>query len=73
MIFASTVDLRDLTNDETVTYKIVGEDEANVKEKLISVGSPIARALIGKEEGDLVVVDAPGGEREYEIERVHLV
>ena len=73
VIFGSTVELRDLSNDEAVTYKIVGEDEANVKEKLISVGSPISRALIGKEEGDVVVVDAPGGEREYEIEQVHLV
>ena len=73
MIFGSTVDLRDLDSDKLLTYRIVGEDEANVKENLISVGSPIARALIGKEEGELVVVHAPGGEREYELEKVQLV
>jgi len=53
-----------------VTYKIVGEDEANVKVNKISVTSPIARALIGKQEGDEVVVKTPGGDVEYEIERV---
>ena len=56
---------------ETVTYRIVGEDEADIKDNLISVGSPIARALIGKEEGDVVVVKAPGGDIEYEIDQVH--
>ena len=73
VIFGSTVDLRDLDSDKLLTYRIVGEDEANVKENLISVGSPIARALIGKEEGEVVVVHAPGGEREYELEKVQLV
>jgi len=53
-----------------VTYKIVGEDESDVKANLISVTSPIARALIGKEEGDVVVVRAPGGDIEYEIDAV---
>ena len=71
VIFGTTVDLLNVENDEMVTYKIVGEDEADVKNNLISVGSPIARALIGKEEGDLVVVKAPGGDVEYEIDQVH--
>ena len=59
--------------DETVTYRIVGEDEADVKSNLISVVSPIARALVGKEEGDVVTVKAPGGDIEYEIDQVHHV
>ncbi len=71
VIFGTTVDLINIDSDETVTYRIVGEDEADVKNNLISVGSPIARALIGKEEGDVVVVRAPGGEIEYEIDQVH--
>ena len=73
VIFGTTIDLVNLETDETVTYRIVGEDEADVKQNLISVGSPIARALIGKEEGDVVVVKAPGGEIEYEIDQVHYV
>ncbi|KAA1190045.1 transcription elongation factor GreA [Pseudohalioglobus sediminis] len=71
VIFGTTVDLINIDTDETVTYRIVGEDEADVKNNLISIGSPIARALIGKEEGDVVVVRAPGGEIEYEIDQVH--
>jgi len=71
VIFGTTIDLINLDTDETVTYRIVGEDEANVKKNLISIGSPIARALIGKEEGDVVVVKAPGGDIEYEIDQVH--
>ncbi len=67
VIFGATVDLLDLSSDSEVTYQIVGEDEADIKQGLISVNSPIARALIGKEEADEVVVDAPGGQREYEI------
>ena len=59
VIFGVTVDLINVDTDATVTYRIVGEDEADVKNNLISVGSPIARALIGKEEGDVVVVRAP--------------
>ena len=62
--------LINVESDETVTYRIVGEDEADVKNNLISVGSPIARALIGKEEGDVVTVKAPGGDIEYEIDQV---
>ena len=73
VIFGTTIDLLNLETDETVTYRIVGEDEADVKVNLISVGSPIARALIGKEEGDVVVVKAPGGDIEYEIDKVHYI
>ena len=58
---------------EETSYQIVGEDEADIKGGLVSVGSPIARALIGKEEGDSVTVAAPGGERRYEIVEVRYV
>jgi transcription elongation factor GreA len=71
VIFGATVDLINVGTDETVRYRIVGEDEADVKSNMISVGSPIARALIGKEEGDVVVVKAPSGDIEYEIDQVH--
>ena len=70
VIFGTTIDLINLATDTMVTYRIVGEDEADVKNNLISVGSPIARALIGKEEGDVVVVKAPSGDIEYEIDQV---
>jgi transcription elongation factor GreA len=70
VIFGTTVSLLNLETDKGVTYKIVGEDEASVKVNKISVTSPIARALIGKEEGDVVVVKTPGGDVEYEIEQV---
>jgi transcription elongation factor GreA len=70
VIFGTTIDLINLGTDETVTYRIVGEDEADVKSNMISVGSPIARALIGKEQGDAVLVKAPAGDIEYEIDQV---
>ena len=70
MIFGVTVDLVNVDTDATVTYRLVGDDEADVKNNLISVSSPIARALIGKEEGDIVVVRAPSGDIEYEIDQV---
>ncbi len=70
VIFGATIDLINIDNDDSVTYKIVGDDEADVKHNLISVNSPIARALIGKEEGDVVTVKAPGGDIEYEIDQV---
>ena len=66
-VFGATVDLEDLTNGEKVTYQIVGDDEADIKEGKISISSPIARALIGKYSGDVAEVQAPGGLREYEI------
>jgi transcription elongation factor GreA len=56
-----------------VTYQIVGEDEADIKKGLVNIGSPIARALIGKEEGDVAVVEAPSGTRRYEIVAVRYV
>ena len=71
VIFGTTVDLINVDNDTKVTYRIVGEDEADVKQNRISVGSPIARALVGKSEGDEVVVKAPSGDICYEIDRVH--
>ena len=67
VVFGATVKIEDLESGKEVTYQIVGEDEANIKEGRISVGSPIARALIGKEAEDVVVVKAPGGNIEYEI------
>ncbi len=66
-VFGATVDLEDQESGEQVTYQIVGDDEADLKEKKISVSSPIARALIGKYAGDIAEVKAPGGTREYEI------
>jgi transcription elongation factor GreA len=70
VIFGATVTLLNLDTDQQVRYQIVGEDEADVKAGKISVGSPIARAIMGKEEGDEVVVKAPSGEIEYEVARV---
>ncbi|MCM2973583.1 MULTISPECIES: transcription elongation factor GreA [Larsenimonas] len=70
VIFGVTVSLTNLDTDEEVCYRIVGEDEADIKQGKISVTSPIARALIGKEEGDVVNVKTPGGEVEYEISEV---
>lgn len=70
VIFGVTVDIINIETDETVTYKIVGDDEADVKNNKISVNSPIARGLIGKSVGDEVVIRTPGGEVEYEIDDV---
>jgi transcription elongation factor GreA len=67
VVFGSTVDLEDLDAGKQVTYQIVGDDEADIAQGLISVSSPIARSLIGKSPGDIAVVQAPGGRREYEI------
>jgi len=64
-VFGATVDLEDASNGNTVTYQIVGDDEADIKEGKISIGSPIARALIGKSADDEVEVQAPGGVRRY--------
>ena len=66
-MFGATVDLMDLSTDDEVTYQIVGDDEADIKEGKISISSPIARALIGKSAGDIAEVQAPGGIKEYEI------
>ncbi len=70
VIFGCTVDIINLETDETVTYKIVGDDESDVKANKISYQSPIARALIGKEVGDEVVVKTPSGDVEYEVDDV---
>lgn len=70
VIFGTTVEIANVETDESVTYQIVGEDEADIKQRKISVGSPIARALVGKEEGDVVVVKTPSGIVEYEIVQV---
>ncbi len=73
VVFAATVDLEDLDSGSKVTYQIVGDDEAELKEGKISVSSPIARALIGKYAGDVAEVMAPGGIREYEVLDVRYV
>lgn len=73
VVFGATVEIEDVESGKTVTYQIVGEDEANIKEGRISIGSPIARALIGKQTGDNVIVKAPGGDIEYEILSVDYV
>lgn len=70
VIFGSTVTLYNLDTEQRVTYQIVGEDEADVKGGKISVGSPIARAMMGKSEGDEIVVKAPSGDIAYEVDKV---
>ena len=67
VFFGTTVEIANVETDESVTYQIVGEDEADLKQGKISVTSPIARALVGKEEGEVVVVQTPGGLMEFEI------
>jgi transcription elongation factor GreA len=66
-VFGATVEIEDLESGERVTYQIVGDVEADIKSNLISVSSPVARALIGKGEGDVVAVKAPAGIREFEV------
>jgi transcription elongation factor GreA len=73
VVFGSTVDLEDEHTGTQVTYQIVGDDEADLKQGLISISSPIARALIGKEAGDVADVQAPGGVKSYEIVEVRYV
>jgi len=70
VLFGTTVTIINLDTDQQMKYQIVGDDEADVKSNKISVNSPIARALIGKEEGDVVLVKAPGGDVDYEIDKV---
>ncbi|MFZ3125099.1 MAG: GreA/GreB family elongation factor, partial [Acidovorax sp.] len=67
VVFGATVELEDEESGDTVKYQIVGEDEADLKHGLINISSPIARALIGKEEGETAEVLAPGGVRRYEV------
>ena len=74
VIFGTTITLKHLNNDQSVTYKIVGEDEADIESSMLSINSPIARALIGKSVSDQVTVETPNGFDEYEIISVeHLV
>lgn len=73
VVFGATVELEDLDSRKAVTYQIVGDDEADIDHGLVSISSPIARALIGKNEGDVASVQAPSGAREYEIIAVRYV
>jgi transcription elongation factor GreA len=73
VVFGATVDLEDLDSGHKVTYQIVGDDEADIEHGLVSISSPISRALIGKGEGDVASVQAPSGAREYEIISVRYV
>jgi len=73
VVFGSTVDLEEEASGAHVTYQIVGDDEADLKQGLISISSPIARALIGKEAGDVADVQAPGGVKSYEIVKVRYI
>ncbi len=71
VIFGTTVEIQDLKDSNLISYKIVGEDEADAKLSKISVNSPLARSLIGKSEGDLINLETPGGKKEYEILSIH--
>jgi len=73
VVFGATVELADVDTDEQKTYQIVGDLEADIKQGLIAISSPVARALIGKHEGDAIAIDAPGGTREYEIVSVRYI
>lgn len=73
VVFGATVDVADEETGDEMRYQIVGEDEADIKNNMISVGSPIARALIGKEEGDVAEVQAPGGIRALEIVEIKYI
>jgi len=73
IVFGATVELIDVNKGTEVTYKIVGVDEADIELGMVSITSPIARAMIGKQEGDMAVVQAPGGEREFEIQSIEYV
>ncbi|MGC2166865.1 MAG: transcription elongation factor GreA [Gallionella sp.] len=72
-VFGATVVLEDVDNGDVVTYQIVGEDEANIRQRKVSISSPIARALIGKYSGDIAEVQAPGGVREFEVVEVQYI
>ena len=72
-VFGTTVVLEDVNNGDVVTYQIVGDDEADIRKRKISISSPVARALIGKSCGDVAEVQAPGGVREYEVVEVQYV
>ena len=73
VVFGATVTLNDVNKEEEITYQVVGDLESDIKELRIAIGSPIARAMIGKEEGDEIVVNAPAGELVYEIVSVEYI
>jgi transcription elongation factor GreA len=73
VVFGATVDLEDCESGDRVTYQIVGDLESDLKQRKISISSPISRALIGKHEGDTITIEAPGGSREYDIIGVRYV
>jgi transcription elongation factor GreA len=73
VVFGATVDLEDQDDGSTLVYQIVGEDEADIRRGLISIGSPIARALVGKRQGDVIDVTVPAGTRTYEIRAVRYI
>ncbi|HNV84846.1 MAG TPA: transcription elongation factor GreA [Arenimonas sp.] len=73
VVFGATVDLADSDTGDEVTYKIVGDLESDIKQRLISISSPMARAMIGKHEGDSITIEAPGGNREFDIIAVRYV
>lgn len=73
VVFGATVDLADEDTGDEVTYQLVGDDEADIKKGLVSISSPIARALIGKTEGDIATVNAPGGAKEFEILEIRYI
>jgi len=72
-VFGATIELEDLDEEKSFIYQIVGEDEADIKANKISISSPLARALIGKEDGDVVEVETPGGQKTYEITNVSYI
>lgn len=73
VVFGATVDLADSDSGDEVTYKIVGDLESDIKQRLISISSPMARAMIGKNEGDSITIEAPGGNREFDIIAVRYI
>ena len=73
VVFGATVGLVDEDTGEAVTYQLVGDDEADIKKGLVSISSPVARALIGKSEGDIATVMAPGGAKEFEIVQIQYI
>ena len=72
-VFGSTVEIEDLDKETKFTYQIVGDDEADIKDKKISINSPLAKALIGKEEGDVIDFESPGGLKNYEIIKISYI
>ena len=72
-VFGSTVEIEDLDEERKVTYQIVGDDEADIKDKKISINSPLAKAMIGKEEGDMIDFQSPGGLKNYEIMKISYI